>query len=109
MSRSSTVLMGWQNDFKPPPPKPGAWERWSYGHDVEGWSLRCGPMFFADVRKVGAAGEYYATLNSDILGNDPDPQKLMRAVDREIVRRVRELIPAYKVLRARTVKATVES
>ena len=93
--------MGCQSEFKPSPPKPGAWEKWSYGHDIQGWSLRCGPMFFADVRRVGATGNYYATLNSDVLGNDADPQKLMRLVDGEIVRRVRELVPAYRVVHAR--------
>lgn len=96
--------MGWQSSsVSPPPPKQGVWEHWTYGKDIQGWSLRCGPMFFADIRRIGDYGNYYATLNSDVLGNDPNPQTLMKKVDREIIRRMREAIPAYKILHARVI------
>jgi len=37
-------------------------------------AARC---FFADGRRIGTTGDYFATLNSDVLGSDPDPQKMM--------------------------------
>lgn len=93
--------MGWSQVKPPPAPPPGKWERWSYGKDIQGWALKCGPMFWADIRKVGEHGNYYAMLNSDPLGNDPDPKVLMVQIEREIVRRVREMLPAYRVIFAR--------
>lgn len=40
-------------------------------------------------------------LNSDALGHDADPKKLMARVDQEIIRRVAEMSAAYKILHAR--------
>jgi len=91
--------VGW--DAKSPPPKQGMWKQWSYDLDVKGWALRCGPMFYADVRRVGAYGNYHAMLNSDPMGDDADPKMLMRVVDEEIIRRVGEMSAAYKILHAR--------
>jgi hypothetical protein len=91
--------VGW--DAKSPPPKQGMWKQWSYDLDVKGWALRCGPMFYTDVRRVGAYGNYHAMLNSDPMGDDADPKMLMRVVDEEIIRRVGEMSAAYKILHAR--------
>ena len=91
--------MGW--DAHRPEPKQGVWEQWSYGSDIRGWALRCGQMFYADVRRVGMHGDFHAMLNSDPLGHDPDPRKLMAVVDQEIIRRVDEMRAAHKILHAR--------
>ena len=58
-------------------------------------------MFYADVRGVGEHRNYFATLNSWVLGNDPNPEVLMRRVEEEIINCVRLMLPAYKVLNAR--------
>ena len=50
---------------------------------------------------MGAYGDFHAMLNSDPLGHDPDPKKLMRLVDEEIIRRVGEMSAAYKILHKR--------
>lgn len=92
-----------RSDVKPPSPKQAVWENWSDGSDIRGWTLRCGPMFCADVRRISEAGNYYGTLNSDVLGNDPDP-KMMALIDREIIRRMREMSAGYKILHARNGK-----
>ena len=92
--------MGWDIG-KSQPPKQGVWEQWSYGTDVKGWALRVGPMFYADVRRVGQHGDFHAMLNSDPLGHDADPKNLMALVDKEIIRRVAEMSAAYKILHAR--------
>lgn len=61
-------------------------------------------MFSADIRKVSEHGNYYAMLNSDHMGDGPDPKVLMAHIDQEIVRRVRQMLPAYKVIFARAAK-----
>jgi hypothetical protein len=58
-------------------------------------------MFYADLRKVGLTGNYHAMLNSDVMGHDPDPKKLMALADQEIIRRVAEMSAAYRILQAR--------
>ena len=97
------VLMAWNDP--PPPPKHGVWEHWTYG-PVDGWTLRCGPMFAGDVRRVGEVGPYYSILNAEPMGVGPDAEKLKEHIDEEIVRRVREMLPAYKLLRERIIEGT---
>ena len=93
--------MGWSQITAKKETPDGQWEHWTYGMTIQGWSLRCGPMFYADVRRVGEHGNYFATLNSWVIGNDPNPQVLMHRVEEEIIKCVRLMLPAYKVLHAR--------
>ncbi len=63
-------------------------------------------MFYADIRKVGEHGDFYAMLNSTPLGHDPSPKVLQQRIEEEIVSRVRLMLPAYKVVHARVTKRT---
>jgi hypothetical protein len=58
-------------------------------------------MFYADIRKVGDHGNYYAMLNSDPMGNDISPKVLQQRIEEEIVRRVRLMLPYYRIIHKR--------
>jgi hypothetical protein len=94
--------MAWNDPS--PPPKQGVWKHWTYGKDIQRWALRCGPMFYADIRRIGEFGNYYAMLNSDSMANDPSPKLLQQRIEVEIVRRVRLMLPVYRIIHARAMK-----
>lgn len=92
-------FMGW-GDVKPPKPPPlGAWEVISYGRDYHAWILRCGPMFWGHITQ--AKGEYFSTLNGQATGVSDKLERAQDAVERAIIARVREMLPAYRVIYGR--------
>lgn len=91
----------WLKDW--PKSKLGEWERWEYGKDRRGWTLDCGGMFHADVGP-GPKG-YVVTLNLHPIGRGDDPEALKRLAERQIVERVRHMLPAYRIVHARVVAA----
>jgi hypothetical protein len=84
----------------PKPSKQGIWERWSYGSELEGWTLRCG-AFEADVRRLGTANNWYLTINNHPITNTPVLEQAMRDAETRLVRRIEAVLPAYEVIKAR--------
>jgi hypothetical protein len=93
-------VMKWLKQVPPKPPKQGVWERWSYGTDIEGWTLRCG-AFDADVRRTGGTGNWYLTINNHPFLNTPDLNAAKQDAERRLVQRIEAVLPAYEVIKAR--------
>lgn len=85
---------------EPRPSKQGVWERWSYGSELEGWTLRCG-AFEADVRRMGTANNWYLTINNHPIMNTPVLEQAMRDAETRLVRRIEAVLPAYEIIKAR--------
>jgi hypothetical protein len=85
---------------KPKPPKQGVWERWSYGNDIEGWTLRCG-AFDADVRRMRGTDNWYLTINNHPIQNTPDLAVAKREAETRLVERIEAVLPAYEIIKAR--------
>jgi hypothetical protein len=94
------LFMGWLQQAPPKPPKQGVWERWSYGGDIEGWTLLCG-AFDADVRRMRGAGNRYLTINNHPIQNTSDLAVAKREAETRLVERIEAVLPAYEVIKAR--------
>jgi hypothetical protein len=90
--------VGWDAVTTKQPP-PGAWVEYRYGADVRGWHLGCGGTFYADIGQC--AKGYSVTLNMHVLTTGQNANDLKRVAERAIVDRVRNMLPAYKVIHAR--------
>ena len=92
-------FMGWNQIPPPKPPPLGEWEAFSYGRDYHAWTLRCGGMFWAHIHLGG--GIYYPQLNGSALDLAKSIDDAKDAVERAIIARVREMLPAYRVVYGR--------
>jgi hypothetical protein len=92
--------MTWKDMPKPIPPKQGVWERWNYGSELEGYTLRCG-AFEADVRRMGKASNWYLTINNHPIVNTSDLETAKLEAETRIIQRIEAVLPAYEVIKAR--------
>jgi hypothetical protein len=89
--------MAWNT---PSPPKPpGEWDHFSAGADYFAWTLTVGGVFHVHVHKAG--GSYYTMFNSSTLPSKDSLREAQVSAEREIVRRVRDMLPAYRAIFAR--------
>jgi hypothetical protein len=96
--------MGWEDRrVARKAPSPGEWVAYNYGKGIRGWHLECGGMFHADIW-LGAKG-YLVTLNMHPLGSGRDVDALKKIAERAIAERVRNMLPAYKVIHQRATKS----
>lgn len=91
------MFMAWNTPSPPTPP--GDWQEYSAGMDYRGWTLDCGKLFHVHITAKG--GSFYTDFNAGALPVVKNLQVAQQAAEREIVRRVREMLPAYRAVFAR--------
>lgn len=89
--------MAW--DTPSPPRLPGEWSEYSTRMDYRGWVLECPPLFHVHI--VSAGGKYQTSFNGAPLATPGNLKSARAAAEAEIVRRVRAMLPAYRVVFAR--------
>ena len=92
-------FMGWSQIPPPKPPVLGAWEAYDYGIDYHGWVLKCGPLFHGHIHLAG--GNYYSQLNGRAMPERKSLAEAQDAIERAIIARVREMLPAYRIIYGR--------
>ena len=86
--------MAWNT---PSPPKPpGEWDSYSAGLDYKGWTLSCGDLFHIHITSSG--GQFYTSFNHGTLPVRGKLNAAREAAEREIVRRIRAMLPAYRAI-----------
>jgi hypothetical protein len=96
--------MAWNTP--PPPDPPGAWTSYSCGTDYKGWALSGGSLFH--VRISWSRGKYFTQFNSGSLPVTGELAAAQKAAEREIVRRVRDMLPSYRAIFARVQADTTD-
>jgi hypothetical protein len=74
-----------------------------------GWSLRCWPVFDAQVRYEKHLKTFALDINGVHLARGDILDGIQRAAEQEIVRRIRDMLPAYRVIHARASKPCATS
>lgn len=87
----------------PPNDKPGEWESWDTA-GIQGWTLKCLPVFKAEIRFLRHRSVYSLDLNSVAMGEHPELFPLQDRAEREIIARVRGMLPAYRGIHARVME-----
>lgn len=80
--------------------KPGEWHAWDTA-GIKGWTLKCLPVFKAEIRYVKHRRVYMLDLNDVAMGEHKDLAPLQVRAEREMIARVRGMLPAYRVIHAR--------
>ena len=97
-----TRLFTYCSNMEYPPPgtgKAGQWVAFNCGPDYNARLLTCGTMFKAHIHLSG--GRVYVDFNGKPMNGGASLEDAMKICEKEIVRRVMEMLPAYKAILAR--------
>ena len=79
--------------------KPGEWTAFAHGDGYRAYWLACGMLFSANISEGG--GRIFVQLNGRTLTGALTLEEAMQLVEREVVRQVRDMLPAYRAIHAR--------
>ena len=91
----------WVKKAEPPP---GAWLAWEFGQ-ILGWSLRCWPVFDVQIRFEKFDQSFHLDINGVHQGKWEKLEHAQMRADAELVRRVRAMLPAYRVIHQRAMQS----
>lgn len=78
----------------------GEWVAWDTA-GVKGWTLKCLPVFKAEIRYVPHRKVYMLEINGVAMGESKNLEAVQDRAEREMIARVRKMLGAYKVIHAR--------
>lgn len=84
------------------PERLGEWTAWTFDN-WKGWTLKLHPVFEAQVRerRHGDKGYEWGINTLSVHGLRPTLAEAQRACEEHIVRMVREMLPAYRIVHER--------
>lgn len=85
------------------PEEPGVWKAWECA-GVLGWTLKCLPVFQAEIRYEAYPKAYFLCINDVAMGQSKELEPLQDRAEREMIARVRGMLPAYRVIHERIMK-----
>jgi hypothetical protein len=91
-------------------PPLGEWifsESISVGMDDKQWTLRCYPVFEARIHWQASYRRYHLTMNGTDFGKFRDLNVARQRAEREIIDRVRQLLPVLAIVRRRLLSSPV--
>ena len=75
--------------------------------DARQWVLRCYPVFEARINWYGSQGRYHLTLNGTDFGKFRSIDVARQRAEREIINRMREVMPLLAIIRRRLLNTPV--